>query len=248
MKILIAEDDNATVALYKILFKNDDVKICPNGEKFISNYSRDYDVFIVDVQMPVKTGLDVLEFLYDVGSNTPVVVVSAFNANDIGNIIEEYGVLAINKPIQVDYFRKDIVSYINTYKGSLNAHLDSNLKRIEELTYTSDPTTNVVVYDVEEGYCEGVGLLNIPESSVQISTMGKGTKIQNHVHAETEYLIVIAGDFKLIMKNKEVMLREGGFIIIPPGEWHAISTNGCKLIAVTVPSSAAFPSVSVEGV
>jgi len=37
MKILIAEDDYISVRLYEIIFKDDDIKVCLNGEDFINN-------------------------------------------------------------------------------------------------------------------------------------------------------------------------------------------------------------------
>jgi len=73
-------------------------------------YSDDYDVFILDLMMPVKTGYEVLEFLRGVGNKVPVVVVTAYVADP--KVDEIQGALVISKPILTNKLRDSIINYI----------------------------------------------------------------------------------------------------------------------------------------
>ena len=110
MKILIAEDDPLMVKLYEIIFREDDISVCINGEDFIMAYSDDYDIFIVDLKMPVKDGWEVLKFLRGIDNKVPVAVCTAYSASSVlGTLHDE---LIIQKPIVTKNLRDRLIKYI----------------------------------------------------------------------------------------------------------------------------------------
>ncbi|MBU0278164.1 response regulator transcription factor [Gemella sp. zg-1178] len=83
MKILLAEDQSMLRdALAKLLLLEDDVKNviqASNGVEAQDLLSQDnFDVAILDVEMPVKTGLDVLEYIKENNMATKVIIVTTF--------------------------------------------------------------------------------------------------------------------------------------------------------------------------
>ncbi|QWQ38878.1 response regulator transcription factor [Gemella sp. zg-570] len=83
MKILLAEDQSMLRdALAKLLLLEDDVKNviqASNGVEAQDLLSQDnFDVAILDVEIPVKTGLDVLEYIKENNMATKVIIVTTF--------------------------------------------------------------------------------------------------------------------------------------------------------------------------
>ena len=110
MKILIAEDDIPSVKLYEIIFKNDEVSVCLNGEDFIMEYKDTYDVFIIDLTMPKLNGYDVINFLKSIDNKVPIIVCTAFVSDIVKDILNDK--LIIQKPINVNSLRNHIIKYI----------------------------------------------------------------------------------------------------------------------------------------
>jgi len=127
--------------------------------------------------------------------------------------------------------------------------LKQNLERIRELTETVTPlhmiadiTGNKAVYSVETGECGGLGLYKTKSVAVQIAYMGGKTELKCHDHDESEILIPFEGDLEVEFKNGSIQGYIGDPIIISPNEPHvAKSNNGCKMIAITIPSSNGYP-------
>lgn len=80
MRILLAEDEiELSKALVSILKHNNySVDAVYDGEDaYIYGESGNYDVIILDVMMPKKTGIQVLELLRKQGINTPIMMLTA---------------------------------------------------------------------------------------------------------------------------------------------------------------------------
>jgi two-component system response regulator QseB len=110
MKVIIAEDDYDTIRLYEIIFAEDEVKILTDGDSFIMNYSEKYDVIILNLNMPKKSGLEVLEFLKKIGNKIPIFVITA--STFVEHLINET-VYVIYKPIKANELRKKIVKCVS---------------------------------------------------------------------------------------------------------------------------------------
>ncbi|MFQ9790428.1 MAG: response regulator, partial [Streptococcus salivarius] len=83
MKLLVAEDQSMLRdALCQLLMLEDDVEevlAASDGQEAITLLEKEeVDVAILDIEMPVKTGLDVLEWIRANQRETKVVIVTTF--------------------------------------------------------------------------------------------------------------------------------------------------------------------------
>lgn len=128
--------------------------------------------------------------------------------------------------------------------------LNENLNRIRELTDSVKPLHLIakinedhVIYSVEKGSCGGVALYKDEQMAIQLSFLGPDTILKNHVHDELEILICHEGDITVHMPGNDIDLERGGMVRIQPGTSHiAISKNGCRLVAITLPASDGYPN------
>ena len=95
IKVLIA-DDHAILrrGLKMILSETEDIVVADeasNGEEALEKLNAmDFDVMVLDITMPRKTGLEVLKELKTLGKEIPVLILSTYSA-------EEYGEVAIKE-------------------------------------------------------------------------------------------------------------------------------------------------------
>ncbi len=95
IKVLIA-DDHAILrkGLKMILSETEDIIVADeasNGEEALEKLKvMNFDVMVLDITMPKKTGLEVLKELKTQGNEIPVLILSTYSA-------EEYGEVAIKE-------------------------------------------------------------------------------------------------------------------------------------------------------
>lgn len=77
MKVLIVEDDYYTGKLYNTIFDKVQVDLVIDGNEFIMKYNNTYDLLIIDLQLPNKSGYEVLNFLNSINDKTLTYVISA---------------------------------------------------------------------------------------------------------------------------------------------------------------------------
>ncbi len=121
MRILYIEDsadlaNNTKYQLEKMGFQVDVAYDGPTGEE--KAYVNNYDVLLIDINLPGKNGIDVLDFLRKEGVSTPSIMVTANNgtnskvtALDIG--ADDY----ISKPFDIDEMRARIQAVIRRVNG-----------------------------------------------------------------------------------------------------------------------------------
>lgn len=83
MRILLVEDEvRLTDALNKLLEKqNIDVDIANDGDSGLILAEKDvYDVIVLDIMLPGRSGLDILKIIRSKGVNTPVLLLTARDA------------------------------------------------------------------------------------------------------------------------------------------------------------------------
>ena len=91
MKLLVAEDQSMLRdALCQLLMLEDDVEevhAASDGQEAITLLEKEeVDVAILDIEMPVKTGLDVLEWIRANQRETKVVIVTTFKRKGLSLI------------------------------------------------------------------------------------------------------------------------------------------------------------------
>ena len=96
MKILLIEDDKDISELYQgILTDNSfEVDVSYDGEAGMDKVSKgDFDVLIVDIMLPSKDGLDILQEAKKKGylKNKKVLVLSSIDRNDVLEATESFG-------------------------------------------------------------------------------------------------------------------------------------------------------------
>jgi two-component system response regulator AtoC len=86
IRILYAEDDPATARLMEKRLKKHgyEIDIAPNGEEALTMWNRgSYDLLMVDHDMPVKTGAEVIQALSSKGPLPPIIMVTGMGNEDI---------------------------------------------------------------------------------------------------------------------------------------------------------------------
>lgn len=80
MNILLIEDDitlNDTIAEY-LKFKGDDIESLEDGDKAIEIIdSKVFDLYIIDINIPNINGLDLLKYICQKDTKTPIIIITA---------------------------------------------------------------------------------------------------------------------------------------------------------------------------
>lgn len=109
-KILVVDDDEGTRELFHTVLSGEGyrVTLASNGQDALALFRNDsFDLVITDLKMPVSDGLDLLQEIRKIGSNTDVImatgygeVESYFRAISLGAM--EY----IHKPVRIRELKK----------------------------------------------------------------------------------------------------------------------------------------------
>jgi len=130
--ILMIDDNKQLVEAVKEYFSNSDeieVKYVASdgldGLKLIEEKD-DYDVVVLDLVMPNKDGMWVLEQMKEKGIDKKIIVETSYNAMDVIRQVSEYGVkYYLLKPFDLEDLEKRILQ-LNDVKVGKNIDLASN--------------------------------------------------------------------------------------------------------------------------
>jgi DNA-binding response OmpR family regulator len=112
-RALVVEDDPAIRRLIEKLLLRHHVKIdvASDGSKAIEKLrANTYSVVVLDLMVPEVNGFEVIAFLKQSGSRTPVAVVSAVSQQALTNLDLDVVKVVISKPFDVDEFTKAILN------------------------------------------------------------------------------------------------------------------------------------------
>ena len=108
IKVLIIDDNTNLIQMVKEYFCSSDVCIAfeaydgLEGIKLIEEKKDEYDLIILDLIMPKKDGIYVLEEMKKRGINKKIIVVTSYNASEVIREVSEYGVnYFILKPFEL---------------------------------------------------------------------------------------------------------------------------------------------------
>lgn len=81
------------------------------------------------------------------------------------------------------------------------------------------------------GYCRNVLLTGVDLQSdgalVQMVTIAPGDAIPNHYHKTSyEVYFVITGDCHMFINDEELLLKQGSFLLVEPGDVHRLHNPG----------------------
>ena len=115
IKVLVVDDNAVQVSLLKKYFnESEDVIVVDSaldGEEAINKLNSDFDIMILDLVMPKKDGISVLEYMKENNIDKKVIVTTAFNEDETIRKVSEYGVkYYCLKPFELDYLKNIIIN------------------------------------------------------------------------------------------------------------------------------------------
>ena len=121
IKVLMIDDNLELINMVKEYFSDHasiDITLEAHdgveGLKLIKNNQSDYDVVILDLIMPKKDGIDVLEEMKKFGINKKVIVLTSYNTDDIIRKTSELGIdYFILKPFELSDLERRIINCVN---------------------------------------------------------------------------------------------------------------------------------------
>lgn len=119
IRVLMIDDNINLVNMVKEYFsKNENIELSleaydgQEGIEMIEKEQNNYDVIILDLIMPKKDGIFVLEEMQKRGINKKVIVATSYNASEVIRQVSEFGVsYFILKPFELCDLEKRILAY-----------------------------------------------------------------------------------------------------------------------------------------
>lgn len=136
IKVLMIDDNVKLVDAVKEYFKdNDEIDIVLSaydgleGFEVITNKINEYDVIVLDLIMPKKDGIYILEKMRENGIDKKVIVATSYNASEVIREVSEYGVsYFILKPFELVDLAKRIKECMKVKDNNKNIDFyNSNL-------------------------------------------------------------------------------------------------------------------------
>jgi two-component system, response regulator, stage 0 sporulation protein A len=135
-KLLVVDDNISLVELLKEYFKdNKKIEItgtASDGEEAVNKIeegidSNLYDIILLDLVMPKKDGLYVLDYIKKNGINAKVIVLTSYNEQNMIRRVSEYGVqYFVLKPFDLPDLEEKILNVVE------NKNLNSNIINLHE--------------------------------------------------------------------------------------------------------------------
>ena len=135
IKVIMIDDNVSLVDMVKEYFKdNENIEIYKtahnglDGIKLLEQEKNNFDVVLLDLIMPQKDGLYVLQQIKEKELDANVIVETSYNAQDVIRQVSEYGVnYFILKPFDLEDLKTRIVDVYNSKnKSGKNINLKQN--------------------------------------------------------------------------------------------------------------------------
>ena len=128
--ILVAEDDDSNFKLIKaIIGKKCDILWAKNGEEMLNLYrehTQDAHAILMDIKMPIMTGIELAGWIYQNKPDTKVIIVSGYSDFEYARKALEYKVFDyLLKPISKDKV-SELTARIKSEIGSKSKMSDDN--------------------------------------------------------------------------------------------------------------------------
>lgn len=146
IRILMIDDNVKLIDAVKEYFKNNEqVKITMEahdgleGFEMLRDHQDEYDIVLLDLIMPKKDGIYVLEQMRQNGIDKKVIVETSYNASEVIREVAEYGVsYFILKPFElvdlekkiIDLFKKKDEKAIDFYNSNLQVAISKMLHNL----------------------------------------------------------------------------------------------------------------------
>lgn len=136
IRILMIDDNVRLIEAVKEYFKNNEkVNITMEahdgleGFEMLKNHQDEYDIILLDLIMPKKDGIYVLEQMKEHGINKKVIVETSYNASEVIREVSEYGVnYFILKPFELIDLEKKILGLFTKKEDKSIDFYNSNIQ------------------------------------------------------------------------------------------------------------------------
>lgn len=160
--VLLAEDNRDNAKLLQRILERMGLQVTwvENGQLAVTQaLERDFDLVLMDIQMPIMDGEQALSFLQATGCTTPVI---ALTANTMSHEIERYLKLGfadhLGKPIDREQFAKKIAHYLALPEQFVDIDLpESDMQALRD-DYVSGLAEQRVQLENQSRYGDLIGL------------------------------------------------------------------------------------------
>lgn len=118
-KILLVEDDQFIRELYEVFLKEDGYAITSavNGEEAVNKFKSEFfDLVLLDIMLPKKDGITVLQDIHKINDKTPVVMLTNLAQEDL--IKKSFELGASGYVLKARITKKDLLTEV---KGFIDA-------------------------------------------------------------------------------------------------------------------------------
>ena len=137
-----------------------------SGEELLSNYPKDLDILIMDIQMKIINGMDTARKIREFDQNLEIIFMTSFSEF----MQEGYEVKAyryILKPISERKISRNILPCINEIIKKKNNYLTINVKnyvdriKIDSIVYIETDRPNILIYTNDNKYTTKMSISKI---------------------------------------------------------------------------------------
>ena len=137
-----------------------------SGEELLSNYPKDLDILIMDIQMKIINGMDAARKIREFDQNLEIIFMTSFSEF----MQEGYEVKAyryILKPISERKISRNILPCINEIMKKKNNYLTINVKnyvdriKIDSIVYIETDRPNILIYTNDNKYTTKMSISKI---------------------------------------------------------------------------------------
>ena len=137
-----------------------------SGEELLSNYPKDLDILIMDIQMKIINGMDTARKIREFDQNLEIIFMTSFSEF----MQEGYEVKAyryILKPISERKISRNILPCINEIMKKKNNYLTINVKnyvdriKIDSIVYIEADRPNILIYTNDNKYTTKMSISKI---------------------------------------------------------------------------------------
>lgn len=174
MNLLFAEDDALLAQLFQLQAQQAGYDLCwvENGEAAVQQaLSYQYDLILMDVQMPVLDGISAMQLLRQLGFDRPIVAMSAEEVNESGFD------LVLKKPLHWEQVQQQLSQFDAipsvalqvpvALRNSYIQHVENSLRQLERLCADQKWSEFVAIVHQLKGSAGSFGLEPISELAHQ---------------------------------------------------------------------------------
>ena len=163
IKVLMIDDNKELIEAVKEYFKSSELieisSVAYDGLEGIEKIENDtYDVIVLDLIMPKKDGIYVLEKMQEKNLDKKIVVATSYNATEVIRQVSEFGVnYYILKPFDFDDLEKRILDLCNKKSGkNIDLHYNNLQISITKILHELGIPSHIKGYQYIR---DGVGLV-----------------------------------------------------------------------------------------